>query len=208
MPTATAKFNGYGHRPGKPRDFSTSLRAKLLALHVPDFKGTAEEFADGLISTARVACEDLFWHAFEVTKPEAIAEVNSLNNVLGDAVKKLRTISPTVGRSLAQEADPLSCADTIEALLAFTQSINPSQLPSGVRRSSMESAALKEMTARVITFLDGYEVSSAIASSKLLGEPSLLIVILKTISGDLRLIREDITWRDIITKANATRIQS
>ncbi|RON42950.1 hypothetical protein [Pseudomonas frederiksbergensis] len=208
MPTAKAKFNGYGSHPGSPQEFSRRLKRTLAKLHRLEFGGAADQFADELLSAARVGPEDIFWHKFDVSKSEAYAELRKVSEVLKDASSKLRTLSPMVENFLDAEADPLGCAEKIEEMLGFISAVNPEEFPKGLRHAQVQHSALVEMAARVLNILENYDVSTATRVNSLPGAPSLVITILEAIGADIRLVRAETTWRDIITEANTTRIQS
>lgn len=144
MPTAKARYAGDGSGVLLP-EFSIGLRQQLRALYPsqdaeddPVWGHPADAFVGEILGTAWWAKSALHAQGHEVTTAEIRAEhkdllkslraavgklhnlsadLNSLLNSLRVLAKKLRILSPNFARLLDLDADPLDCADQIDAFV-------------------------------------------------------------------------------------------
>jgi hypothetical protein len=150
MPTAKARYAGDGSGVLLP-EFNARLKQQLRAFYPsqdaeddPVWGHPADEFVEEILSTARWAKSALYAQGFEVTTAELRAEhkdllkslraaegklhnlsagLDSILNSLRPLVKKLRNLSQDLDRFLGVDAEPLECADQIEAFVGHVSSI-------------------------------------------------------------------------------------
>lgn len=183
----------------KLREFSPDIRA------VPDlyFGHPADAFVEAVLGEAWEAKSALIARKYDVTKAESRAELQDLLKTLLAPVHKLRNLSPTVGRLLAVSADPLDCADQIQVLaqhvLALSEDVE--RMSNAKKPIEKQSEIAIEMAIRVLRILNEYDIPASATLHEVAKNASTAVKILKLIGDDLGLVRNELTWRDIVIKA-------
>jgi hypothetical protein len=209
MPTAKARYLGEGAGE-QGFDFSEQLKVKLRKFSpdigaVPDpyFGHPADVFVEAILGEAWEAKSVLIAQRYDVTRAEGRAELEDLLKILLTSVHKLRNLSPSVGRLLSMSADPLGCADQIEI---FAQHASASyedveRVSKAKKPSEKQSAIATEMAIRVLRILQDYGIPASATRQESVKPASKAVKILKLIGDDLGLVRDELTWRDIVIKA-------
>ena len=213
MPTAKARYLGDGVGQLIP-DFSDALKLELRAFY-PDKRVTLDRqweprndaFVDAILAEAWWAKSALHALEFELTKAEVQAEHADLLKTLHAAERKLRNLSPALDRLLSIDADPLGCADQISLLANYVNDASAAVERLGKARKPIDKQheILVELAYRVLEVLRFYEIPIAATGDSYFGYTSKAVTILKLIGDDLGLVRDHLTWRDIIIKTRSRR---
>lgn len=225
MTTAKARFQGSGAWTQVP-DFSDKLKARLRGFYPepdadddPIWGHPAEDFVNRILAAAWWAKSELDWQKYDCTKPELRAEQVNLLNLLREARGKLRSLSPDFDRLLGIEADPLGCADKIDALIGSVEragSLIDTQ-PKAQKTVDKQHEVAVEMAVQVLRALKDYGITTAATAGTQLRMADITqaasveqqeshylskaVEILKAIGDDIELERTETTWRDIICAA-------
>jgi hypothetical protein len=209
MSTAKARFTGDGSGTRLP-DFSDRLRQELRAFYSsqdaeedPVWGHPADTFVEEVLGEAWWAKSALHAQEFEVTKAEVRAEHEDLLKSLRATAGKLRNLSPDLGRLVGVDADPLGCADQIELMAQQVAAVSEvvEQMSKARKPIDKQHAVAVELALRVLRALQPYGIRAAATGDSYFGYTSKAITILKMIGDDLGLVRDELTWRDIIIKA-------
>lgn len=223
MTTAKARFQGGGT--GTPlKDFSDELKDKLRGLcpetAQSDFENPADAFANHILAETWWAKDELHrLKKFDCTKAELRAECDKLLELLCEARDKLRSLSPDFDRLLGIEADPLGCADKIDALIGPVESAGCliDAQPQEPKTADKQYDVAVELAVRVLRVLVSYgiapaatagiqqrmvDITQAVSVEQHEAHyQSKAVEILKAIGADMGLVRAETTWRDIICTA-------
>jgi hypothetical protein len=209
MPTAKAKYPGDGSGELLP-NFSDELKQKLRAYYPgedteqdPIWGHPADEFVEMILGEAWWAKSQLHAQEFELTKTGVRAQLNDLLKGLRDTEAKLRDISPDVDRLLPVAADPLGCADQMALMVRYLTAASNvvEQISKAKKPIEKQHAVAVELAVRVLRVLQEYGIPSAATGDSYFPYTSKAVTILKLIGDDLRLVRDELTWRDTISKA-------
>jgi hypothetical protein len=209
MPTAKAKYTGDGSGELLP-DFSNQLKQKLRAFYLgedaeqdPLWGHPADVFVETVLSEAWWAKSALHAQEFEVTKAEVHAEHEDLLKSLRAAAGKLRNLSPDLDRLLGVNADPLGCADQIELLAQQVAAASEAvgRMNKAKKPIEKQHIVAVELALRVLRILQEYGIPAAVTGDAYFQYTSKAVTILKLIGDDLGLVRDELTWRDTISKA-------
>jgi hypothetical protein len=209
MSTAKAKYIGDGSGELLP-EFSAHLRQSLAAFCPkadvepdPVWGNPADAFVEAILSEAWWAKSALHAQGFELTKAEAKAEHADLLKSLRETERKLRNLSPGLDRLLGIGADPLGCADQVtlmvQHVLNASEAVN--QMNKAKKPNERQHFVAIELAIRVLRVLQAYGIRPAATGDSFFGYASDAVRILKLIGDDLRLVRDELTWRDVIIKA-------
>ena len=208
MPTAKARYLGDGVGQLIP-DFSDALKVALRAFY-PDERVTlghiweprAEAFAEAILAEAWWAKSALHALEFELTKAEVQAKHADLLKTLYAAELKLRNLSPALDRLLGIDADPLGCADQISLLAQHVNDASAAvkRLSKARKPIDKQHEIVVELAYRVLEVWHDYEIPVAATGDSYFGYTSKAVTMLKLIGDDLGLVRDQLTWRDIIIK--------
>lgn len=209
MTTAKPRYAGDGTG-DKLDDFSDELRSALRKFF-PDkdafdnsiFGHPADAFVAHVLAEAWWAKSELHWQGFEGTKAELRAERDDLLKRVRELEVKLRSISSDLDRLLGINADPLGCADNLSDLAKSIElaeaAIN--HLPKAKRTDQKQRWVAVELAIRVLRVLKEYGIRPSATGDSYFGYTSHAVEILKLIGKDIRLVRDELTWRDIIIEA-------
>ncbi|TQK04957.1 hypothetical protein [Herbaspirillum sp. SJZ107] len=209
MSTAKAKYMGDGSGKRIP-DFSDNLRQKLRAFYPdqnveadPVWGHPADAFVEAVLSEAWWAKSALHAQEFESTKAEVRVEHADMLKSLLATERKLRNLSPDLDRLLGVDADPLGCADQIALMAKHVEAVSDlvEQMSKAKKPMDKQHAVAVELALRVLRVLQEQGIPAAATGDSFFGYTSNAIRILKLIGDDLRLVRDELTWRDIIIKA-------
>lgn len=145
----------------------------------------------------------MHWQHSDITKPELRAEYADLRKTLNKACEKLRHLSPDLDRLLGVDADPLGCADSIQALLAHVDGAlaRIDSLPPADRPAEKRRAVAVELAVRVLRVLKNYGLRPAATADPNFGYVSLTVEVLELLGEALGLRLARVTWRDVILDA-------
>lgn len=209
MSTAKARYLGDGSGE-RISNFSTQLRMKLREFY-PNKSAEkdrwwghpAETFHSAIINEAWNAKTRLAAQKYDVTKSELRAEQQDLLKGLQTLEDKLRNLSPGFGRLLAMSADPLGCADEIgifaHHISALSEDIEG--MSKAKKPIDKQHAVAIELGVGVLRILQEYDIPASATGDTTFSYTSDAVQILKLIGDDLGLVRDELTWRDIIIKA-------
>lgn len=211
MTTAKPRYTGDGTE-DRIDDFSDKLRSALRdffpdksACDNPVFGHPADNFVAHILSEAWWAKSELHWQALEGTKAELRAERDDLLKRVSELEVRLRNLSPDLDRLLGVNADPLGCADRLSELARNIglagSAIN--HLPKAKRNDEKQHSVAVELAIRVLGVLKEYGIRAAATGDSYFGYTSDAVEILKLLGDDIGLVRDELTWRDIISKAKA-----
>ena len=133
-----------------------------------------------------------------ITKQELRAELRDLEKVLNAARDKLRSLSRDLDKLLTHE--PLDAADQLGKLLKHLVVTKTciGNLPRKPKFGESQHAIAFEMTRRVLRILKENGISTAATLGAGKAQSSDAIVILKAIGDEIRIVRQEVTWRDLI----------
>jgi len=213
MPTAKAKYLGDGIGQLIP-DFSDALKEKLHAFY-PDksveldeiWEPRADAFVEEILAEAWWAKSALHALEFDLTKAEIQAEHADLLKTLHAVESKLRNLSPGLDRLLNINADPLGCADQVALLAQYVSDASEVIKRSTKARKPIEKQyeIVVELACRVLKVLPEHKIPVAATGDCYFGYTSDAVKILKLIGDDLGLVRDELTWRDIISKTKSQK---
>lgn len=214
MATAKARYTGDGSKI-RLENFSKKLKGTLRSYYPRGNVETntadenfvsedpAGDFIGALLVEARWASEELEWQRLDSTKAELRAVQSDLFQLLEDAHDKLRNLPADFERLLSMEADPLGCADKIGELMEYVEAVAPAidKLPPRERPAIKQHKVAVEMTVRVMRVLQDYGIKVSASGDTTFGYTSEAIQILKALGDEISLVRDPITWRDILIEA-------
>jgi hypothetical protein len=209
MSTAKAKYVGDGSGKRIP-DFSEHLRQKLRDFYPgqneepdPVWGHPADAFVEAILGEAWQAKSTLHAQEFVITKAEVRVEHADMLKSLLATEQKLRNLSPDLDRLLGVDADPLGCADQIALMVKQFAAVSEvvEQMSKARKPIDKQHAIAVELAVRVLRVLKEYEIPAAATADSIFGYKSNAVRILKLIGDDLRLVRDELTWRDTIIKA-------
>ena len=210
MPTARAGYKGDGVGPSVP-DFSDDLRTKLRS-YCPEWVKKEDsiqgdpvaDFVNHVLVAADQSVAMLHWQRYESTKSEIRAEQVDLLKTLRSTSKKLQNLSPDFERLLGVDADPLGCADAIDALAQLVADADQliAKLPTSKRQAEKDHEVALLLAIDILRVLQNfYDIPAAATADPDLGIESDAVKILKAVGGDIRLVLAAVTWRDTILAA-------
>jgi len=209
MTTAKARYVGGGDEEPIP-DFSEKLKNSLRAFYPnpqaevdPVWGHPAVAFVEALLGAAWEAKSALYWQRLEITKAELVAENADLLKVLQACAYKLQNLSPDHARILAVNADPRGCADTISLMIQAVAAATPAieQLKKARKPIEKQYGVAVELSFLVLRVLQQYGIRSGANGDCYFEYASDAVKILKLIGDDLGLVRDNLTWRDLIIEA-------
>jgi hypothetical protein len=211
MPTAKPRYIGNGTG-NKLSDFSIELRGKLREFYPdknaeedPVWGHPADTFVSHILNEAWWAKSELHWLFFEGTKAELRAEHNDLLSRVTELENRMRNISSDFDRLLGNDADPLGCAEKLAELARNIERAGNAigSMPRAKRPDEKQHYVAVELAIRVLNTLKGYGIKPAATGDAYFGYTSDAIRILKLIADDIKLILDELTWRDIVIEAKA-----
>lgn len=229
MPSGKARYNSPLVTESRILDFSDEVKKKLRSFYprkakdlaTPQEQSEQEEyekvwgrpddnFVNVLLGEATWAISALEDCRMSLNKQDIRAECDDLYRTLENASGKLRALSPDIDRLLGADADPLGCADALEALIPAVEGARAAIDGLGRKRRPDEAyhAIAVEMAIRVLRAAKEEGVKVAATGSPDFGYTSVAVQLLKAIGDDLsqvfgdgRLTLDALTWRDIVIEA-------
>lgn len=133
-----------------------------------------------------------------VSKEDARAELHRVAQQLSETEKMLRTLSHEVDVLLGAEADPLGCADSIQALMArFEQAASELEpLYAGESRSKRERQLMLDVCVQVAGVLKNYGIGVSATAVVELEQASVAVRCCRAVGDLAGLVRSPATWRD------------
>lgn len=219
MPTAKARYKG-GAEGAAPREVPPSLIEELRALCVAelmkgppspsrgyegedDAQARADRLVAAVLTEIRWPAAELHWLISDINRSELRAEHADLRKTLNKAKERLRRLSPDLDRLLGVDADPLGCADSIEALLVHVEEAlgRIDSLPAAERIAEKQKAVAVEMAVRVLRVLKNYGLRPAATADPIFGYVSSTVRVLELLGRAAGLPFAQVTWRDVIRDA-------
>jgi len=217
MTTAKAKYVGGGDEEPLP-DFSDKLKNGLRAFYPnpeaeidPEWGHPADTFVEAVLGAAWWAKSARYWQRSEISKAEVRAEHADLLKVLRASEYKLRNLSPDHSRVFSVNADPVGWADAISLMIQSMATTAPAieKLKKARKPIEKQHDVAVELSVLVLRVLQQYGIRPAATGDCYFEYTSHAVKILKLIGDDLGLVRDELTWRDLIIKAKrvATDLQ-
>lgn len=210
MPNTKAQYTG-DDSGSLITDFTEGLKAGLRAFYTnKDAKADAiwgcpaDDFVAAVLNEAHWAKATLHWQRHEVTNAEIRAEHADLLKVLTDGESKLRRLSPDFARILSIDADPIGVANQLTLMIkALRDAAEPIRnLGRQKKFQQKQNDVAVELAVRVLRVLTEYEIKPSATATPDYDTASDAVKILKLIGDDMKFVKAETTWRDIIAAAN------